>query len=306
MALPLERGQGQRRARRPRRCSSGSKSHDGGAVLDPAGSRDGPGLDQQGLGERGLARRRRGRRGRRCGWLPVRTIAWRPPVADRPEPGLRGRLYVRHARRAATVRRSPDTRRGRAPARSRCRFRRHRGCPHARRRPCSTDAGGRASRRDSGRSASSCAGPGSRPTSSPASGVVMAGCAAVVDRHRAPLAGPALPRAHRPPRRPRRRRGQGRRHRRAPWRVLRLRGRPRLRRAAARRRRLVPRHHPARPHAAAADGRARRLADHLLRAGQGRVARLQRQGRPHGARRAHHRCSASACCSRPCWSRSSG
>ncbi len=55
------------------------------------------------------------------------------------------------------------------------------------------------------------------------------------------------------------------------------------------RRRLVPLHHPPRPDRGAADGRARRIDAHLLRAGQGRVARLRRAGRPHGARRADHR-----------------
>ncbi len=45
---------------------------------------------------------------------------------------------------------------------------------------------------------------------------------------------------------------------------------------------------------------------HQLPAGQGRVARHRRQGRPHGARRADHRHLSSACCSSRCSSRSCG
>ena len=62
-----------------------------------------------------------------------------------------------------------------------------------------------------------------------------------------PAAGrPAPARPHRSARRPRRRGGQGLRHRRPPGRLLRLGVRPRLRLAAARRRGLVPGQHPSR------------------------------------------------------------
>ena len=107
---------------------------------------------------------------------------------------------------------------------------------------------------------------------------------------------PARP--HRRARRARRRGRQGVGHGLAAWRVLRLGRRPRHRRPAARRRRLVPR-----DASTAATSAMLPLAvlamshAHLLRAGQGRVARLRRPRRAHGAGRADHRCSASGCCS---------
>ncbi len=52
-----------------------------------------------------------------------------------------------------------------------------------------------------------------------------------------------------------------------------------------------------RSHRGPAAGRPRRLADHLLRAGQGRGPRLRRPRRPDGAGRAAHRHRAWPCCS---------
>ena len=231
--------------------------------------------------------------------LPVRTIAWRPPVADRPIAGPPG-PSVRPPSGACCYR-EPVTRharRGRAPAGIPHAGSRGRGAPdqgegHARRTLADEHREGpQAGRRRS------CAGPGITADMITGVGVVMAVGAAVVHRHRPPHARPALPGAHRHPRPARRRRGQGLGHRRAPGRVLRLRVRPRHRRAAVRRRRLVPRHRPSPASWRCSRGRPRRLADRVLRAGQGRLARLRRQGRASWSGPSASSCSASACSSR--------
>ena len=78
VAVELERRDGERdRDVAPR--GLGVEVADGGAVLDPPGPRDRPGMEQERLGERGLARRRRARRGRRCGsWSVGKVFTGRP------------------------------------------------------------------------------------------------------------------------------------------------------------------------------------------------------------------------------------
>ena len=77
-------------------------------------------------------------------------------------------------------------------------------------------------------------------------------------------------------------------------RLLRLGGRPRLRRLPLRRRGVVPGRPPPRPDGPAALRHPGRDLAHLLPAGQGRAARAVGQGRPHGAGRAVHPARASA------------
>ena len=122
-----------------------------------------------------------------------------------------------------------------------------------------------------------------------ASGVVLAGVAAVAIANGALRAGLLLLVLCRAARPPRRRGRQGLRHRRSARRLLRLRVGPRHRRAPARRRRLVPLVHAPRADRGAPARRPRRVDAHLLRAGQGRVARLRCPRGRHGARRADHR-----------------
>ena len=200
---------------------------------------DGAGAVQQRLGQRRLARRRRGRPGRRCGSCPVgKRLHRRAPSCGRcgyrPAPAEAGgpsRRAMRTGSRAGTVaselatssRRSADVRRPLAD---------------------------RASRRASARSATASAAPASPPTTSRSSGCVMAVARRGRDRRRArsgsaclllvlaalpDLLDGAVAKAS----------GTAQ----PAGRVLRLGGRPGHRRAAARRRRLVPRADAARrPH----------------------------------------------------------
>ena len=234
--------------------------------------------------------RRRGRPGRRCGSSPVgnRFTGSLPLVgagrsrvvtadhrSDRAVAALGSRWYVCEFAPLGTcvpaVPGDPDVRRTLAQQR--------RAGPAARRRTTS-------------------AAPASPPTTSPRSASSWPSAAAVAIGNGALRARPAAARAHRRPRRARRRRGQGLGHRLAP---------------RARSSTRSPTASPTPSCSAAWPGTWRppsggRIAvlplavlgavdAHLLRAGQGRVARLRRPGRAHGAGRAPHRSSASACCS---------
>ena len=120
-------------------------------------------------------------------------------------------------------------------------------------------------------------------------GLLIALGSAVRDRHRPPDPRRRAPRALGHPRPPRWRGCEGVRYLVGARRLPRLDGRPGHRLARARRHRLVPGHRAGRPLGDARLRRPRRLDPRLLRAGQGRGARLRRQGWLDGAGRADHR-----------------
>ena len=125
-------------------------------------------------------------------------------------------------------------------------------------------------------------------------------------RQRRPPGRAAAADPHRGPRRARRCRRQGVGHGVGPGRLLRLGRRPPHRRPPARRRRLVPRHHPARPHRRAAAGRAGRVDARSPTSGPrpSRSASTPRAASWSGPSASSP--SASACCSTRCSSPCSG
>ena len=276
MALPLERGHGERQRDAPA-LLLGVVVGDGGAVLDPPDPGGRAGAVEQGLGQRRLPRpavahqgdvadlRRweglhgtsgQGAAGVGSGQGTDGRRACRGRRAERPREGVTSR-GVGNADAAGPSGSAASFSKHTAARRSAMFDGRFRTQAEARLRPVGANL------RKTGITADHLTG----------LGVLMARGCRGGHRQRRPARRPAAPRAHRHPRRARRRGGQGLRHRLGPWRLLRLGGRPPHRRPALRRRRLVPRHHPARAHRGAAARRARRLAAHLLRAGQGRVAR---------------------------------
>ena len=154
-------------------CSSGSMSAHGGAVLDPPDAGDRPGLREQGLGQ---------------GRLAAAAVADEGHVADLVGRDAFHRAHCTPGLRAWPARSSTPTRpRSSAGAGLRTgmlltgwpshRYRRLRSRYRSER--CSTDGSGRPSRRRSSPSGTACARPGSRPTTSPLVGLLLAVVAAV-------------------------------------------------------------------------------------------------------------------------------